>query len=117
MAKLDKETKVLMADFLDSLRDYMHESHNLLCFDERESDDFVDTYEKQLCEGTRQQQSGRHLTIPVVKPRFSDIEITDKAIEYAKEFEIRDKPIKTAKIQSYAVRDFYAGYKAALNGA
>lgn len=66
MAKLDKETKVIMADFLDSLRDYMHESHNLLCFDERESDDFVDTYEKQLSEGTRQPQSGRHLIIPDV---------------------------------------------------
>jgi hypothetical protein len=58
-----------------------------------------------------------NLTIPVVKPRFSDAEITDKAIEYAKEFEIRDKPIETAKIQGYAVRDYYAGYKAALNEA
>lgn len=66
MVKLDKETKVLMADFLDSLRDYMHESHNLLCFDERESDDFVDTYEKQLSEGIRQKQGDRHLTIPDV---------------------------------------------------
>lgn len=57
------------------------------------------------------------LNIPVVKPRFSDVEITEKAIKYAKEFEIRDKPIETAKIQGYAVRDYYAGFKAALNGA
>lgn len=63
MVKLNKETKALMADFLDSLRDYMHESHNLLCFDERESDDFVDIYEKQLNDKER---VGRHLATPDV---------------------------------------------------
>ena len=48
---------------------------------------------------------------------FSDVEITDKAIEYAEQFEIRNKPIETAKIKSNAVRDYYKGFKDALTAA
>lgn len=44
----------------------------------------------------------------------TDEQITDRAIKYAKQFAIRDKPIHNEKVQGYAVRDFFAGYKAAL---
>ena len=50
-----------------------------------------------------------------VSPCLSDVEITEKAIQYAKQFTIRDKPIYNEKVQGYAVRDFFAGYKSALN--
>ena len=34
----------IMADFLDSIRAYEHESGEAICFDERESSEFVDIY-------------------------------------------------------------------------
>ncbi len=46
---------------------------------------------------------------------LSDAEITNKAIKHVEQFKIKDKPITNEKMQGYAVRDFYAGYKAALN--
>lgn len=45
---------------------------------------------------------------------LSDSQITDLAIEYASQFKIKDKPIESSSIISYAVRDFYAGFKASL---
>ena len=34
----------IMADFLDSIREYEHESGEAIYFDERESSEFVDIY-------------------------------------------------------------------------
>jgi len=50
MEILTKEQKDLLADFLDSIRDYERESHNLVGFDERETSEFVEIYEGVLCD-------------------------------------------------------------------
>jgi len=50
MEILTKEQKELLADFLDSLRNYERESHNLIGFDERETSEFVELYEGILCD-------------------------------------------------------------------
>jgi hypothetical protein len=44
----------------------------------------------------------------------SEDEITQKAIKYSEQFEIRDKPIESDKLRCSAVRDYYAGYKDAI---
>jgi len=54
---MNKKTKELMSDFLDSLRDYIHESGNKLCFDKRSSKEFVNIYEKTLAENTKQKKN------------------------------------------------------------
>lgn len=46
---------------------------------------------------------------------LSDTQITDLAIEYASQFKINNKPIASSEIIGYAVRDFFAGYKASLS--
>lgn len=55
------------------------------------------------------------LNIGGVMPCLSDVEITEKAIEYAKQFMIRYNIAETNKVRSYAVRDYYAGFKAATD--
>jgi hypothetical protein len=41
---ISKETKEILADFLNEIRDYIHESGNNLVHDERCSTEFVDIY-------------------------------------------------------------------------
>ena len=41
-----EKTRDLLIDFLDDLRDYIHESHNDLVTDKRESSELVDIYLK-----------------------------------------------------------------------
>lgn len=43
---MENEREILI-DFLDDLRNYMHESHNDIAFDERDSSEFVDIYLKK----------------------------------------------------------------------
>lgn len=45
---LSRNQKELLIDFLDSIRDYERESHNLIGFDERENIEFVEIYENSL---------------------------------------------------------------------
>ena len=46
--KLTKEQRELLIDFLDSIREYERESHNLIGFDERDSFEFVSMYEGEI---------------------------------------------------------------------
>ena len=48
MEILTKQQKDLLADFLNTLRNYEHESHNLIGPDERETSEFVEIYESIL---------------------------------------------------------------------
>jgi hypothetical protein len=57
------------------------------------------------------------LPLNIVMPCFSDEQITDKAITYAKDFKIWGNELETAKIKSNAVRDYCNGFKDAFNKA
>lgn len=46
MKKLTKEQRELLIDFLDSIREYERESRNMVGFDDRETEEFIDNYEK-----------------------------------------------------------------------
>jgi len=46
MKKLTQPERGLLTDFLNTIRAYEHESHNLIGHDERETAEFIDIYEK-----------------------------------------------------------------------